>query len=82
MSRNEDKTCRELIEAALKSVGWVWDRRLSLGPACPYTLKQAIKDGYLVPCLLEERITNVDADGFSGPDGRQYSTGNFEREAN
>jgi type I restriction enzyme R subunit len=49
-------------------------------PIFTYTLKQAIEDGYLVPYLLEERITNVDADGFTGPDGRHYTTSNFERE--
>jgi len=49
-------------------------------PAYTYTLKQAIEDGYLVPYLLEQRITNLDADGFTGPDGRQYTTANFERE--
>jgi type I site-specific restriction endonuclease len=32
MSRNEDKTCCELIEPALQSAGWAWDRQLSLGP--------------------------------------------------
>jgi type I restriction enzyme R subunit len=45
-----------------------------------YTLKQAVEDGYLVPYLLEERITNVDEDGFTGPDGTHYETKNFERE--
>ncbi|MBE0542235.1 MAG: DEAD/DEAH box helicase family protein [Verrucomicrobia bacterium] len=49
-------------------------------PAYTYTLKQAIEDGYLVPYLLEQRITNLDADGFTGSDGRQYTTANFERE--
>jgi len=49
-------------------------------PIFIYTLKQAIEDGYLVPYLLEERITNVDQDGFTGPDGTQYTTANFERE--
>jgi type I restriction enzyme, R subunit len=45
-----------------------------------YSLKQAVEDGYLVPYLLEERITNVDEDGFDGPDGKHYTTANFERE--
>jgi len=49
-------------------------------PIYVYTLKQAIEDGYLVPYLLEERITNVDEDGFTGPDGRYYTTSNFERD--
>jgi type I restriction enzyme R subunit len=49
-------------------------------PAYVYSLKQAIEDGYLVPYLLEERITNVDEDGFTGPDGRFYTTANFERD--
>jgi len=49
-------------------------------PIFTYSLKQAIEDGYLVPYLLEERITNVDQDGFVGPDGTYYTTENFERE--
>lgn len=49
-------------------------------PIFTYTLKQAIEDGYLVPYLLEERITNLDEDGYTGPDGRHYSTSNFERD--
>ncbi len=49
-------------------------------PVFTYSLKQAIEDGYLVPYLLEERVTNVDEDGFTGPDGKRYSTSNFERE--
>ena len=49
-------------------------------PAYTYTLKQAIEDGFLVPYLLEQRITNLDSEGFTGPDGRQYLTANFERE--
>jgi type I restriction enzyme R subunit len=49
-------------------------------PVYSYSLKQAIEDGYLVPYLLEERITNVDQDGFIGPDGKHYATANFERD--
>jgi type I restriction enzyme R subunit len=49
-------------------------------PVFVYSLRQAIEDGYLVPYLLEERITNLDADGYTGPDGRRYTTANFERE--
>lgn len=49
-------------------------------PVYTYSLKQAIEDGYLVPYLLEERITNVDEEGYDGPDGRHYTTANFERD--
>lgn len=49
-------------------------------PVFTYSLKQAIEDGYLVPYLLEERITNLDEDGFTGPDGKRYTTANFERD--
>ncbi|MCP5103150.1 MAG: DEAD/DEAH box helicase family protein [bacterium] len=49
-------------------------------PAYVYSLKQAIEDGYLVPYLLEERVSNVDENGYTGPDGRHYTTDNFERE--
>lgn len=49
-------------------------------PKYTYSLKQAIEDGYLVPYLLEERISNVDEKGYTGPDGKRYTTKNFERE--
>lgn len=49
-------------------------------PIFTYTLKQAIEDGFLVPYLLEERVTNIDEDGFTGPDGKHYTTSNFERD--
>ena len=49
-------------------------------PIYTYSLKQAIEDGYLVPYLLEERISNLDEDGYTGPDGKHYTTKNFERD--
>ena len=49
-------------------------------PIYTYSLRQAIEDGYLVPYLLEERITTLDEDGFTGPDGTYYTTSNFERD--
>ncbi|RJQ65144.1 MAG: hypothetical protein C4519_28845 [Desulfobacteraceae bacterium] len=49
-------------------------------PIYTYSLRQAIEDGYLVPYLLEERITNLDENGFTGPDGKYYTTSNFERD--
>ena len=49
-------------------------------PAYAYSLKQAIEDGYLVPYLLDERITNLDEQGYVGPDGKRYTTSNFERD--
>jgi type I restriction enzyme R subunit len=49
-------------------------------PIFVYSLRQAIEDGYLVPYLLEERITNVDENGYIGADGKHYSTSNFERD--
>jgi type I restriction enzyme R subunit len=49
-------------------------------PIFTYSLKQAIEDGYLVPYLLEERITNVDQDGYTAPDGKRYTTASFERD--
>ena len=33
-----------------------------------------------MPYLLEERISNVDDEGYTGPDGRHYTTKNFERD--
>ena len=49
-------------------------------PAYTYSLKQAIEDGYLVPYLLDERITNLDEQGYVGLDGKRYTTSNFERD--
>jgi type I restriction enzyme, R subunit len=49
-------------------------------PVYTYSLRKAIEDGYLVPCLLEERITNLDEEGYTGPDGKVYTTSSFERE--
>ena len=40
----------------------------------------SLANGYLVPYLLEERITNIDQDGYTGPDGTHYTTSNFERD--
>lgn len=32
MSRNEQQTCKELIEPALEDAGWHWDREVLIGP--------------------------------------------------
>ena len=48
-------------------------------PAYTYSLKQAIEDGYLVPYLLEERLTNLDQNGYTF-NGTLYTTPNFERD--
>lgn len=49
-------------------------------PAYIYSLRKAIEDGYLVPYLLEQRISNLDEHGYIGLDGKHYSTANFERD--
>ncbi|HNU72802.1 MAG TPA: type I restriction-modification enzyme R subunit C-terminal domain-containing protein [Thermodesulfobacteriota bacterium] len=49
-------------------------------PIYVYSLRQAIEDGYLVPYLLEERVTNVDENGYTDAEGRRYTTANFERD--
>ena len=49
-------------------------------PIFTYSLRQAVDDGYLVPYLLEERVTNVDENGYTGPDGTRYETRHFERD--
>ncbi|MAX38584.1 DEAD/DEAH box helicase family protein [Gimesia sp.] len=49
-------------------------------PIFTYSLKRAIDDGYLVPYLLEERVTNIDEDGYTAEDGKRYDTKNFERD--
>lgn len=49
-------------------------------PIFTYSLKRAIDDGYLVPYLLEERVTNIDENGYTAEDGTRYQTNNFERD--
>lgn len=49
-------------------------------PIFTYSLKRAIDDGYLVPYLLEERVTNIDENGYTAEDGTRYETKNFERD--
>ena len=49
-------------------------------PIYIYSLRQAIEDGFLVPYLLEERITNLDEEGYTAHDGTYYTTSNFERD--
>lgn len=49
-------------------------------PIFTYSLRRAIDDGYLVPYLLEERVTNIDEDGYTAEDGKRYDTKNFERD--
>ena len=49
-------------------------------PIFTYSLRRAIDDGYLVPYLLEERVTNIDDDGYTGPDGKHYETQHFQRD--
>jgi type I restriction enzyme R subunit len=74
--RELEESTRELTDEELRR-----DTQHYFGdPVYSYSLKQAIEDGYLVPYLLEERITNVDEEGFTGPDGKRYSTSNFERD--
>ena len=49
-------------------------------PIFTYSLRRAIDDGYFVPYLLEERVTNIDDDGYTGPDGKHYETQHFQRD--
>lgn len=79
--REIDQSGRELTEEELRRDTNVYFTGSPDGePAYTYSLKQAIEDGYLVPYLLEERISNLDEDGYTGPDGRHYTTNNFERD--
>lgn len=74
--REIDQTGRPLTEEELRRDTYEYFGE----PRYIYSLKQAIEDGYLVPYLLEERISNLDEDGYTGPDGKYYTTKNFERE--
>ncbi len=74
--RELDKSGRELTQEEMRRDTYEYFGE----PAYIYSLKQAIEDGYLVPYLLEERVSNVDDEGYTGPDGKYYTTDNFERE--
>ncbi len=79
--RELDQNGRELTEEEIRRDTFVYFTGRPDGePAYTYSLKQAIEDGFLVPYLLEERISNVDDEGYTGPDGRHYTTKNFERD--
>jgi len=79
--RELDQNSRELTDEESRRDTFLYFTGNSNGePAYTYSLKQAIEDGYLVPYLLEERITNLDDEGYTGPDGRHYTTKNFERD--
>lgn len=79
--RELDQSGRDLTDEELRRDTHVYFTGSPDGePAYTYSLKQAIEDGYLVPYLLEERISNLDEDGYTGPDGRHYTTKNFERD--
>ena len=74
--REIDQSGRPLTESELRRDTYQYFGE----PKYTYSLKQAIEDGYLVPYLLEERISNVDEEGYTGPDGKRYTTENFERD--
>lgn len=74
--RELDEAGRPLMEEELRRDTY----RYFGEPIYTYSLRQAIEDGYLVPYLLEERITNVDEDGYTASDGRRFATSNFERD--
>ena len=74
--REIDQSGRPLTESELRRDTYQYFGE----PKYTYSLKQAIEDGYLVPYLLEERISNVDEEGYTGPDGKRYTTKNFERD--
>ena len=79
--RELDQSGRELTEEELRRDTFEYFTASHDGePAYTYSLKQAIDDGFLVPYLLEERISNVDDEGYTSPDGRHYTTKNFERD--
>jgi type I restriction enzyme, R subunit len=79
--RELDQESRQLTEEELRRDTYLYFTGNPDGePTYTYSLKQAIEDGYLVPYLLEERLTNLDEQGYTGPDGRRYTTVNFERD--
>ena len=79
--RELDQSGRELTDEEIRRDTFVYFTGRADGePTYTYSLKQAIDDGFLVPYLLEERISNVDDEGYTGPDGRYYTTKNFERD--
>ena len=77
--RELDKSGRELTEEEKRRDTYEYFTKDGQ-PAYVYSLRKAIEDGYLVPYLLEQRITNLDEHGYTGPDGKVYTTANFERD--
>jgi type I restriction enzyme, R subunit len=85
MSLNESQTCRELIEPALKSVGWSWDAQLIIGPGkvninqgSMYDAEQRIVADYLLRffqmplAILEAKSESEDAENGM-QQGRRYA---------
>ena len=86
MSRNEDRTCRELIEPALKKAGWEWDREVVIGPGrvnltgeSMYDSSQRIIADYVLRlsqmpvAILEAKAPGKVCDGTGMQQGSRYA---------
>jgi len=74
--REIDQSTRVLTEEEKRR-----DTQVYFGdPVYTYSLKQAIADGYLVPYLLEKRLTNLDEHGYVAEDGTEFGPEKFERD--
>jgi type I restriction enzyme R subunit len=87
MSLNEMQTCRELIEPALKRVGWSWDWQLPIGPGrvninkgSMYDQDQRLIADYLLR-MWQMPLAVLEAKGESYPaeDGMQQAARYAER---
>ena len=82
MSRNENQTCKELIEPALKNAGWEWEREVVIGPGrvnitgeTMYDETQAIIADYLLRYRsIPLAILEAKAESESAADGMQQAS--------
>ena len=82
MSLNESQTCRQLVEPALKSVGWAWEAQLVIGPGkvniahgSMYDPDQRLIADYLLRFYeIPLAILEAKAEGEAAEDGIQQGT--------
>src|ERR1700730_14978112 len=82
MIRNEEQTCKQLVEPALKSVGWEWDRHVEIGPGrvnltgdSMYDISQRIvADSFLRLWRMPLAILEAKSEGGPASDGMQQAS--------
>ena len=82
MSRNEKQTCKELIEPALRTAGWQWEREVVIGPGrvnitgeAMYDEMQAIIADYVLRYRgIPLAVLEAKAESASAADGMQQGS--------